>query len=100
MLRKALKSPVPLPYTCLRRGYRSPIGQPLLGRYSVLPADFFRINDSVKVVLRDYEAQKRKGRTPFDLLLGKDGWVHPHSGDIFEGSSLIHLSFVCLTSQV
>jgi hypothetical protein len=80
---------LPVPSICNRpfqRGYRA-LGQPLLGRYTVVPVDLFRINASANVILRDYEAQKKKGRSSFDVKLAEDGLVHPKPGDTFEGQA-------------
>ena len=59
--------------------------RPLLGRYSELPCEVFRINNGAGVVLRDHATQTAKGKTSYDLHLGKDGLVHPKTGDMFEG---------------
>jgi len=49
----------------------------LIGRHTVLPLPLFRIQSGDKASLREYEDQKKKGRTSFDLKLGADGKVHP-----------------------
>ncbi|KAJ6625987.1 hypothetical protein B0H10DRAFT_1782217 [Mycena sp. CBHHK59/15] len=58
---------------------------PLLGRYTVLPTELFRINSSTDVVLRDYAMQQEKDRTSYDLHIQEDGLVHPKPGPNFEG---------------
>lgn len=57
--------------------------RPLLGRYSVLPVELFRVGPTDKVVLRDYHTQQNRGLTSFDCVLGGDGLVHPSEGDRF-----------------
>ncbi|KAI9319559.1 hypothetical protein DFJ73DRAFT_635296 [Zopfochytrium polystomum] len=58
---------------------------PLLGRHRVVPVDLFRINNTDKVVLRDYAAQFYLGRPSYDLVVAEDGMVHPRDGPNFEG---------------
>jgi hypothetical protein len=55
----------------------------LLGRYTKTPIDLFRVNSTEKVVLRDYETQKKLGRYSYDLHL-VDGKVLPKDGPNFE----------------
>ena len=57
------------------------LGRPLLGRYTVLPVELFRINSSEQIRLRDYAEQSKRGRTSYDLRLGSDGLVHPSDGE-------------------
>ncbi|GAA6008970.1 hypothetical protein JCM10207_004047 [Rhodosporidiobolus poonsookiae] len=45
----------------------------------------FRTNAGSRVYLRDYAKQHARGRTSYDLHLGKDGLVHPIKGDVFAG---------------
>lgn len=60
--------------------------QPLIGRYDdTFPDDLFRINASPKVILRNFEAQKKLGRSSYDLHVHEDGKVHPRPGPNFEG---------------
>jgi len=73
-----------LPICIHQRSYRA-LGQPLLGRYQVLPVELFRIGASEKVILRDFEAKMNKGRSSLDVKLAEDGLVHPKPGDTFEG---------------
>ncbi|KAI9012994.1 hypothetical protein BC832DRAFT_548542 [Gaertneriomyces semiglobifer] len=76
----------PLPAVNPRlRCYSSVKQPPLLGRYRVVPVDLFRINATDKVVLRDYEAQRKMKRTSYDLHVKEDGLVHPKDGPNFEG---------------
>ena len=49
---------------------------PLLGTYNFIYRDLFRVNATEKVILRDFESQKKLGRSSYDLVL-KDGLVHP-----------------------
>jgi hypothetical protein len=62
--------------------------RPLLGRYTTLPVELFRINSSDKITLRDYDSQTRKGRSSYDCQLGEDGLVHPMKGDMFYRKSV------------
>lgn len=55
----------------------------LLGAYTCLPCDLFRINSTEKVILRDFETQKAKGLTSFDVVLDTNGLVQPSTGDLF-----------------
>jgi hypothetical protein len=58
---------------------------PMLGRYSQLPVELFRINSSDQVILRDYDSQAVRGKSTYDLYLGDDGMVHPlEVPDLFE----------------
>ena len=58
---------------------------PLLGRYNHIYKDLFRVNATSKVILRDFEAQKKLGRSSYDLVIKEDGLVHPSNSDNFEG---------------
>lgn len=57
----------------------------LLGVYDRLPCDLFRINGGVNVILRDFETQRSKGRSSFDVVLDSNGLVQPSTGDCFNG---------------
>lgn len=58
--------------------------RPMLGKYSHIPIELFRVNDGPQVRLRDSEQQHNLGRRSYDLHLGNDGLVHPIAGDLFE----------------
>lgn len=59
---------------------------PLIARYTEsFPVDLFRIGASDKVILRDYQVQKKLGRTSYDLHIQDDGKVHPRPGPNFDG---------------
>jgi hypothetical protein len=59
---------------------------PLLGKYNVIYRDLFRVNATEKVILRDFESQKKLDRSSYDLVLKEDGLVHPSpSTGNFEG---------------
>jgi hypothetical protein len=47
-----------------------------MSRYTQLPVTLYRIQSKLPVRLRDYEVQKSKGLTSYDLKL-KNGLVHP-----------------------
>jgi hypothetical protein len=57
----------------------------LLGRFHTFPLDLFRVNASDKVILRDYDTQKKLGRTSYDFKMHKDGMIHPKTKEYFEG---------------
>ncbi|KAK7460966.1 hypothetical protein VKT23_008894 [Stygiomarasmius scandens] len=81
-LRQSLRLCSPSPWARL---YSTKPNPPLLGRYTTIPYELFRINASEKVILRDYEDQMKKGRASYDLVTQPDGLVHPKPGDTFEG---------------
>jgi hypothetical protein len=69
------------------RSEDKPKHPPLIGRYTdAFPVDLFRINASPKVILKDYNAQKKAVRTSYDLQVQEDRKVHPKSGPNFEGA--------------
>ncbi|KAI5849588.1 hypothetical protein DFP73DRAFT_541133 [Morchella snyderi] len=72
-------------FNSIRRTYSSISRGPLLGRYTTVPVDLFRVSATPKVVLRDFDTQNAIGRTSYDLHLGSDGLVHPKPGPNFEG---------------
>lgn len=78
-----------------QRGFRSFCSEPpkrkLIGRYNATPIELYRIQTGVKVNLRDYEEQRKKGRTSFDLVT-KNGMVYPAEGEFFIGMPFLHLS--------
>ena len=49
----------------------------LLGVYSKLPRDLFRVNATAKVILHDFDTQQSKNRTSYDLNLNANGLVGP-----------------------
>ncbi|KAG4077579.1 hypothetical protein HA402_003006 [Bradysia odoriphaga] len=57
----------------------------LLGVYDCLPCELFRINGGVNVILRDFETQRSKGRSAFDVVLDSNGLVQPSAGNHFLG---------------
>lgn len=57
----------------------------LLGRYDKIYRDLFRVNATSKVVLRDWHAQNKLGRSSYDLKVHEDGLVHPAASENFEG---------------
>jgi len=61
----------------------------LLGRYTTVPLQLYRLQSGHATRLRDFEQQKKKQKTPgpfsFDLKLREDGLVHPALGDVFIG---------------
>jgi hypothetical protein len=69
----------------ISRTYSTKPNPPLLGRYTTIPHELFRINASKKVILRNYEDQKKLGRSSYDLVVQPDGLVHPRPGDTFDG---------------
>ncbi|KAF9786396.1 hypothetical protein BJ322DRAFT_1059391 [Thelephora terrestris] len=59
--------------------------RPLLGRYTVIPYDIFRVQSGSQVALRDFQVQKRLGRRSYDLHVGPGGMVQPSIGDKLQG---------------
>lgn len=55
----------------------------LLGVYSSLPCDLFRVNSTEKVILRDLVSQTENGLTSFDVVLDSNGLVQPSAGNLF-----------------
>lgn len=49
----------------------------LLGVYSSLPCDLFRVNATEKVILRDHDSQVAKNRTSYDTYLDANGLLQP-----------------------
>mmetsp|Transcript_18707 Transcript_18707/g.26193 ORF Transcript_18707/g.26193 Transcript_18707/m.26193 type:complete len:169 (+) Transcript_18707:18-524(+) len=68
----------------LARGFSTEGKKPLLGKFDHIPIELYRIQTGVKVNLRDYDVQKKAGRTSFDVVL-KNGLVLPSEGDFFMG---------------
>ncbi|KAJ7132881.1 hypothetical protein C8R43DRAFT_653580 [Mycena crocata] len=64
---------------------RTPARRALLGRYTALPLELFRIGPTPAIILRDHAVQKAHGRRAFDVRLQPDGLVHPKPGAQFEG---------------
>lgn len=91
---QSLRSPI-LTHAC-RRAYATKPNPPLLGRYTTIPYELFRINASKKVILRNFEDQKKLGRSSYDLVVQEDGLVHPRPGDTFDGTSR---SCMCMFEQ-
>lgn len=57
----------------------------LLGIYSSLPCELFRVNSTEKVILRDYDTQMAQNRSSYDLILDPNGLVQPSpSTGLFE----------------
>lgn len=54
-----------------------------LTRFRVFPMDLFRICQTKKVTLREFEAQKKKGSRSYDYILTEDKLIHPAVGDTF-----------------
>ncbi len=73
-----------LPPLILRnvRSYVTKRRPKLLGVYSSLPSDLFRIQSYEDVILRDFESQKAKNRTSFDVVLDSNGLVQPSTGGL------------------
>ncbi|RPB26618.1 hypothetical protein L211DRAFT_820970 [Terfezia boudieri ATCC MYA-4762] len=67
------------------RTFTTIVRGPLLGRYTIVPVDLFRISAKPQIVLRDFDSQNASGRTSYDLHLGPDGLVHPKPGPNWEG---------------
>ena len=65
-----------------QRRFYSTTAKPLLGKFNETPLVLYRIQSGAKASLRDYETQKAKGRTSFDLVL-KDNLVIPYKGENF-----------------
>jgi len=57
----------------------------LMGRYNYVYRDLFRVNATSKVILRDWNAQQKLGRSSYDLKIKEDGLVHPEPSENFEG---------------
>ena len=64
------------------RFYSTTLERPLKGKFTETPLVLYRIQSAQKVSLRDYDSQKSKGRTSFDLVL-QNGLVIPSKGDNF-----------------
>lgn len=75
------------PSSCILKNVRaySKKRPKLLGVYSILPCDLFRVNASEKVILRDHDTQMRNNRGAFDVFLDTKGFVQPSlSSGLFE----------------
>lgn len=59
-------------------------GQPIHGRYTVLPVDLFRIMLGPNIRLREKSFQESKGRLSYDLI-AHNGLIKPAEGDFFIG---------------
>jgi len=57
----------------------------IIGRFQVTPTTLFRIGTSKKINLREYEAQKLKGKYVYDYTLKENGLILPAEGDEFIG---------------
>ncbi|KAM0756189.1 hypothetical protein T439DRAFT_320885 [Meredithblackwellia eburnea MCA 4105] len=75
----------PILKATLSASYATRRPRPLLGKYTTVPVELFRVNSSDKVALRDYDSQMKMERTAYDLHLKEDGLVHPSQGDMFNG---------------
>lgn len=63
---------------------------PIIAKYNVIPCTLFQIASQKKVVLREYEAQKKLGRHLYDFVARSDGLIVP-SGDMFDKPNGLYL---------
>lgn len=49
----------------------------LLGTYTSLPCELFRVNPTPKVILRDHDTQIANNHSSYDLFLDSNGFVQP-----------------------
>ncbi len=51
--------------------------------YRSVPIELFRVQNTLKVKLRDFQKQTAKGSKSFDFKLHEDGLIHPVPSDQF-----------------
>ena len=64
-----------------------PKPRPILARYAVTTRDLFRLQPRTRCELLDRAKMLKMGKTDYDVVLGRDGLVHPNSGAMSKGLS-------------
>ena len=57
--------------------------RPMIAKYQTVPVTLFRLSKTKKVILREFEDQKKLGNASFDYVARDDGLILP-TGDLFE----------------